>query len=91
MRQAVIGRWGESEWPAMDQLMGKESGFNPYARNPYSGACGIPQALPCAKLLNVIGSLDNVAGQIQWTLDYVAGRYTTPSGALAHHYAKGWY
>lgn len=88
---STVARWGEAQWSAMNALIGRESGLNPYAVNPTSGACGIPQAYPCSKLLNVIGSLDNVQGQIDWLINYVANRYGTPSGALAHHHSTGWY
>lgn len=66
----------------MRQIINNESGSNPYAINKSSGACGIPQALPCSKLLNKIGSLENIAGQVQWMIDYVSDRYTTPKNAL---------
>ncbi len=91
LRQATTAKWDAAQASAMNTLMGKESGLNPYAVNKSSGACGIPQAYPCSKLLNVIGSLDNVDGQIQWLLNYVASRYGTPSQALAFHRANGWY
>lgn len=91
VRQAATARWGAEQAEYLMQLMGKESGLNPYAVNPYSGACGIPQAYPCSKLLAVIGSLDNVEGQVQWLINYVSNRYGTPGAALAHHRANNWY
>lgn len=88
---ATANRFGSSQVSAMRTLMSEESGLNPYVINPTSGACGIPQALPCSKLLTVIGSLDNVSGQIEWLLGYVANRYGTPSNALAFHRVNNWY
>ena len=79
------------EWSAMLYILDHESGSDPYAVNKKSGACGIPQALPCSKLLNVIGSLDNVDGQLDWMISYVAGRYKTPTQAMAFHKIHHWY
>ena len=87
----TVARFGVSENDSMLELVGRESELDPYAINPSSGACGIPQAYPCSKLLAVIGSLDNVPGQIDWMLGYIADRYTTPSRAVIWHDEKGWY
>jgi outer membrane biosynthesis protein TonB len=91
MKAKVVAKWGEDEWPAMHYILDHESGSNPYAVNPRSGACGIPQALPCSKLLKVIGSLDNVDGQLDWMVGYVASRYGTPTKARAFHLTHNWY
>lgn len=67
-------------------LIAKESGCNPNAINPRSGACGIPQALPCSKM----GLIDPV-GQLVWMQTYVYQRYGTWDAALAFHLRNGWY
>lgn len=82
-----LGRYPERQEEEM-QLANVEE---PYSINKSSGACGIPQAYPCSKLLAVIGSLDNIEGQLDWMINYIANRYGTPSAAIAHHNAKGWY
>jgi hypothetical protein len=87
----TVAKWGADQWPAMELLIKKESGFNPYAMNPSSGACGLPQSLPCSKLLNKCGSLDNHSCQVQWMVDYVSNRYGTPQGAIAFHAKNNWY
>lgn len=86
-RQMAAERgWVGKQWEALDILWGKrESGWNPKARNK-SGACGIPQALPCSKIKD-----KSITGQITWGLDYIADRYGSPARALAHSYARGWY
>lgn len=89
-RERTAARFGAGQVDAMMQLVGHESGLNPYAVNPSSGACGLPQALPCSKLLAVIGSLDNVSGQVDWMIDYIARRYYTPSQALAFWHCIGY-
>ena len=39
----------EVDWPAWNYVEMRESGWNQYARNPDSGAYGIPQALPAVE------------------------------------------
>jgi hypothetical protein len=77
--------WGPSEMAALIPLWMRESGWNPNARNPSSGAYGIPQALGHGD----IGS--DPYGQIRWGLTYIKGRYGSPSAAWAHELATGWY
>lgn len=68
------------------ELIRRESGCNPNAVNRSSGACGIPQALPCSKL----GTNDPVA-QIRWMQNYVNARYGGWAGAVAFWNAHNWY
>lgn len=42
--------WSESDFSNLVILWEKESGWNPYSKNKYSGAYGIPQALPASKM-----------------------------------------
>lgn len=67
-------------------LINRESGCNPNAVNKSSGACGIPQALPCSKL----GTNDPVE-QIKWMQNYVFSRYGSWANAVAHSNSTGWY
>lgn len=85
--------WGNSaQWSAFANLVNRESGWNIHAVNSSSGACGIPQALPCSKLSTAGADYwDNPATQITWMLNYIAGRYGDPIGAWAHSQATGWY
>ena len=62
------------------KLIINESGCNPNAVNPSSGACGIPQALPCSKIAHC--GVEPVC-QLQWMDSYVKGRYGSWDGALA--------
>lgn len=63
------------------KLIGGESGCNPRSYNTSSGACGIPQSLPCGKLPNGIDT-DPVT-QLRWMDSYIKGRY----GSWANAYA----
>lgn len=67
-------------------LIMRESGCNPNAVNRSSGACGIPQALPCSKL----GTKDPVE-QLKWMQNYVFSRYGSWANAVAHSNQRGWY
>jgi hypothetical protein len=64
----------------------RESGCNPNAVNKSSGACGIPQALPCSKL----GTSDPVE-QIRWMQNYVINRYGSWAGAVSWWNQHHWY
>lgn len=70
------------------ELIRRESGCNPNAVNPSSGACGVGQALPCSKTGCQMG---DGACQTIWMNSYVLGRYGSWSAALAHHNQVGWY
>ena len=85
----VTAAFGEDEWPAFYALINHESGWNPAAYNTSSGACGLPQALPCSKLANGLNS--SVEEQVSWTIGYIQSRYGSPSQALSFHYTYGWY
>ena len=86
--------WGTgAQWAALDALWTQESGWNNHARNPSSGAYGIPQALPASKM----GALANpptssASAQIAWGLKYIKTRWQTPSNAWGGYAARGsWY
>jgi len=80
------------QFPCLDKLFKRESGWNPRAENKSSGAYGIPQALPGKKMASE-GSdwKTNAATQIKWGLSYIEGRYDSPCGAWGHSEDTGWY
>ncbi len=84
--------WSEYDYECLIKLWNRESGWNPNAVNKKSGACGIPQSLPCNKMASE-GSDYKTNGktQIRWGLKYIKNRYGSPSGAWAHSQQKGWY
>jgi len=80
------------QFPCLDKLFKKESGWNARASNSSSGAYGIPQALPGSKMASVAADWKtNPATQIKWGLGYIEGRYNTPCGAWSHSQSTGWY
>ncbi|GIE27743.1 hypothetical protein Ait01nite_007880 [Actinoplanes italicus] len=84
--------FGLDQFPCLDKLWKKESGWNYKALNNSSGAYGIPQALPGDKMASA-GSdwKTNPATQIEWGLGYIKGRYGTPCKAWSHSQNVGWY
>lgn len=73
-----------------------ESDFDEEADNPESDAYGYAQALPGSKYPPGGRPWDppgwrKAKVQIVWMLDYIAGRYGTPCGALGWHHAHNWY
>lgn len=70
----------QSEWPYVDALVQKESGWNPRAINRSSGACGLAQALPCSKLG---ANWADPVHALKWQYDYVKSRYGSYARAKA--------
>jgi LysM repeat protein len=91
IKQEAMSRYGAEAWPSIVYILSHESGFDPYAINESSGACGLPQSLPCDKLLSSIGSLDNIQGQIDWFFNYIDNRYGGPYGACDFWMQHSWY
>ena len=85
--------WTSSaQFSCLVKLWEKESGWNHLARNRYSGAHGIPQALPGSKMSSAGPNWrTNPETQIKWGLGYIKGRYGTPCGAWNAFLRKGWY
>lgn len=92
-RDMVLARgWDEKQFQCLYQLWKRESGWRVNAENRYSGAYGIPQALPGSKMASA-GSdwRTNPATQIKWGLGYIKNRYGTPCGAWSNFLSSGWY
>jgi hypothetical protein len=84
--------WGQRQWKPLKWLWNRESGWNKYATNPYSGAYGIPQAVPGNKMASAGNHWrTNATTQIRWGLRYIKSRYGRPRVAWNHSQAYGWY
>jgi hypothetical protein len=88
----ILFGFPQDQWPYLDALWTRESGWNHLAENKSSGAYGIPQSLPATKMA-VVGPdwRTNPETQIRWGLAYIAARYGNPEGAWAHSQRFGWY
>jgi hypothetical protein len=84
--------WSAGQFSCLAPLWAHESGWSVTAYNPGSGAYGIPQALPGAKMASAGPNWQtNAATQIRWGLRYIRGNYGSPCGALDHEQRTGWY
>jgi hypothetical protein len=80
------------QFPCLNKLWNKESGWNARAANAGSGAYGIPQALPGSKMGSAGADWKtNPATQIKWGLGYIKGRYKTPCAAWSRSESTGSY
>jgi TP901 family phage tail tape measure protein len=93
LAQSMAPQWSSgTQWADWVALWNRESGWNQYAKNPSSGAYGIPQALPASKMGAAANPpQSNPHAQISWGIGYISGRYGSPMGAWAHEQASGWY
>lgn len=82
----------DTQFECLVKLWTRESGWQWDATNTSSGAYGIPQALPGSKMASSGSDWEtNAATQIDWGLQYITDRYSTPCGAWAHETSDGWY
>ena len=85
--------WG-NQWPMFNALVMGESGWNPHAQNPGSGAYGIPQALPASKMASA-GSDWATSGftQLRWMMSYIGSVYGDPAHAYSSWLGRSphWY
>ncbi|MEU3060175.1 transglycosylase SLT domain-containing protein [Streptomyces subrutilus] len=81
-----------AQFAAFNNIVSRESGWNPSATNASSGAYGLVQALPASKMASA-GSdwKTNPATQIKWGLDYMNSRYGSPVGAWNFWQNNHWY
>jgi len=80
--------WGDEQWPALEELIRRESSFNPEAVNPSSGAFGLFQANPSG---GQTPPKPDLQSQWNWGYNYIKNRYGTPQNALNFHDKNGWY
>src|SRR5215467_1747509 len=80
------------QFRSLNRLWERESSWRIHAYNPYSGAYGIPQAVPGSKMSTAGADWQNSARvQIRWGLRYIRAVYGKPRRAWAHEVAYGWY
>ena len=84
--------WGIDQYSCLVKLWERESNWRVNATNKRSGAYGIAQALPGAKMATEGEDwLTNPATQIRWGVKYIQARYGSACGALAHSNKFNWY
>jgi hypothetical protein len=84
--------WRGWQFKYLNRLWSRESSWNVHASNPYSGAYGIPQAVPGSKMATAGPNWTRSARtQIRWGLRYIRAMYGSPYWAWQHEAATGWY
>lgn len=78
----------EHEWGYVDSIVSRESGWNPSAVNPTSGACGLGQQLPCGKWP---GAWNDPVAALRAQYNYVKERYGSYANAVGFWNANHWY
>ncbi|MGX9297481.1 phage tail tip lysozyme [Tsukamurella paurometabola] len=80
----------DEQWPAMVNIINRESGWNPKAKNPSSTAYGLGQFLD-QTWGTVGGTTDDVGQQASYMAKYIKDRYGDPDKAWAFWQANGHY
>jgi hypothetical protein len=84
--------WGMDQFSCLVNLWNRESNWRHLAKNPSSGAYGIPQSLPGSKMATEAADwMTNPETQIRWGVKYIAARYKLPCNAWAHSEEHNWY
>ena len=80
--------WNENQFDSLNKLWNAESNWNYKAKNPKSGAAGIPQLINTSNVEN----FDNdYTVQIEHGFSYINNRYKTPDDAWKFFQKKHWY
>lgn len=90
----MLARFGWRRWQFryLNLLWSRESGWDVHASNAYSGAYGIPQAVPGAKMASAGPNWwSSARTQIRWGLRYIKVQYGSPWAAWQHELITGWY
>jgi LysM repeat protein len=80
------------QFSCFSSIVQRESGWNPRATNPSSGAYGLMQALPGSRMASVGADWrTNPLTQLKWGLNYMNERYGSPCQAWNFWQAHNWY
>lgn len=75
----------ESDFGAANYIITKESGWNPYAKNPRSSAVGLPQCMASVHAAcNTDKWRNDPIEQLRWFHNYCKNRYGSIQGAYNH-------
>jgi hypothetical protein len=89
IKTLVLSYFPADQRDAVEELVQRESTWNPNAVNSYSGATGLFQALPWSK--TGCDSTENIQCQASWGEAYIRTRYGDANKALAFQKANGYY
>lgn len=94
--KSILGAygWGPAQMGPLIRLWNSESGWRWNAKNPASGAYGIPQALPASKMASAGADWrTSYKTQVRWGEGYIKSVYGTPANAWAKWQSRSphWY
>ena len=90
-RDYALERIGHTQFRCLDNIVERESHWNPLSHNPSSGAHGIGQAVPASKMRRFGHDyMTNPVTQMKWLLVYVK-KYGSSCGAWDFWQRAGWY
>ncbi|HWH27890.1 MAG TPA: hypothetical protein VNU26_02825 [Mycobacteriales bacterium] len=91
--RALLAELGQADqFSCLERLWVRESNWDHTATNPSSGAYGIPQSLPAAKMASAGADWrTNPATQVRWGVDYITQSYGSPCAAWRFWQANNWY
>lgn len=91
--RALLAAYGwANQWAAFNDIVMRESGWNPLISNPSSGAYGIPQALPASKMASAGADWrTNGFTQLRWMMGYIRQRWGNPANADFNEITQHWY
>jgi hypothetical protein len=87
----VAQEFGEEHWKAYDNLIEKESGWNPTVCNSRSTACGLGQFLAQTRANYGITVESQPNDQVEAVIKYIKDRYSNPTEAWRFHIKNNWY
>lgn len=91
-KRYALRKIGAFQFNCLNKLWERESGWNHRAMNKYSGAYGIPQALPGKKMASAGADWKtNPITQVKWGLSYIKNRYGTACNAWNYWQTHHWY
>ena len=88
IQEYAKSRVDEGQWEYFNSIVIRESNWNHLAINKSSGACGLPQSLPCSKLGD---NWQDPYHQIDWMVQYIENRYGSPYNAWVFWNNNHWY
>jgi hypothetical protein len=83
--------WGGKQWGALEELISRESGWDPNADNPTSTAHGLFQFLDSTRQNYGVTTNSPLRKQVRAGLNYIDDRYDSPAAALRFHDRMNWY
>ncbi|GCD38091.1 hypothetical protein OEIGOIKO_05901 [Streptomyces chrestomyceticus JCM 4735] len=82
----------QAQYQCFSNIVERESGWDPTATNPSSGAYGLVQAQPGSKMASAGADWKtNPETQIKWGLDYMNSTYGSPCDAWKFWQSHNWY